>query len=246
MQTAATDHAGSVGFAGPHPAPVTSCRVLCAVVRGPGQNNKCAVLCVLGGGRTVHSRWAMAARSTGLPLLAVMVSTPSKRSAPGGKRFRKCFITGADSSWPSTLSTNVSPTCTAPRLPHQPCPPLPYTMRTSAHSDATQLRSVFGQRSQALEGSHGCPTSRCCAPSSVDARFRGTTDGSQVDARQPCMPKETRSSCIAAKHLLRLIPCPLTGRLPAVRPPVACSGWAAGPASGAGWGGEAGQRAAPA
>lgn len=82
--------------------------------------NKCAVRAVCARGRTVHSRWAMALCSTGLPLVAVMVSTPSKRSAPGGKRFRKCFITGADSSWPSTLSTNVSPTCTAPHPQRQP------------------------------------------------------------------------------------------------------------------------------
>lgn len=48
----------------------------------------------------------------GLPLAACSVSTPSKRSAPGGKRFRKCFITGVASFAPRTLSTNVSPTYT--------------------------------------------------------------------------------------------------------------------------------------
>ena len=39
---------------------------------------------------TLHSMKAMASASAGEPLLAVTVSTPAKRSAPGGKRCRKC------------------------------------------------------------------------------------------------------------------------------------------------------------
>ena len=49
--------------------------------------------CMHGGGgqsRTVHSTYAMASDSAGEPLPALNVPTPAKRSAPGGKRCRKC------------------------------------------------------------------------------------------------------------------------------------------------------------
>lgn len=50
--------------------------------------------------------------SVSVPLAAVKTWTPSKRSAPAGKRFRKCFMSAEYSPSPRQLSTKVSPTCT--------------------------------------------------------------------------------------------------------------------------------------
>ena len=66
---------------------------------------------------TRHSEKAMASESAGMPLLGLAnVFTPAKRSAPGGKRCRKCFMMGAELPSPKQLRQNTSPTCSSHRL----------------------------------------------------------------------------------------------------------------------------------
>mmetsp|Transcript_183 Transcript_183/g.725 ORF Transcript_183/g.725 Transcript_183/m.725 type:complete len:265 (-) Transcript_183:1046-1840(-) len=60
---------------------------------------------------TVHSMYAAASLRMGAPHDAGAHSTPSKRSAPGGKRIRKCFMMGSKPSSGRQFRTNLSPTC---------------------------------------------------------------------------------------------------------------------------------------
>lgn len=55
--------------------------------------------------------YAAASLRMGAPQLAGAHSTPSKRSAPGGNRIRKCFMSPSKLSSGRQFSTNLSPTC---------------------------------------------------------------------------------------------------------------------------------------
>mmetsp|Transcript_6107 Transcript_6107/g.26930 ORF Transcript_6107/g.26930 Transcript_6107/m.26930 type:complete len:249 (-) Transcript_6107:1233-1979(-) len=55
--------------------------------------------------------YAAASFRMGAPQLAGAHSTPSNRSAPGGNRIKKCFISGSKPCSGRQFRTNLSPTC---------------------------------------------------------------------------------------------------------------------------------------